>query len=227
MKRQVMHGALVALAAAMPVSAESAVRVTEFMYQGAGKANREFFELTNISAETADVRGWTYNDDNPNNPVAFGDAFATLAANESVILTELSAADFRSYWTLDAGVRIFSIGGDSNLGGSDTINIYSGATQDATTLVDSVSYAGTTRGVSRNRPDATGIVPDARFVDSAEGDAYGSSLGGTVGDRDLGNPGRFPFAVAAVPEPASWALMIASFGAVGASLRRRKRPAYA
>jgi hypothetical protein len=224
MARRFAWGALAGFVALVPASTQAAVRITEFMYQGAGGADREFIELTNISATAVDVSGWSYNDNNPNDPVVFGDAFGTLAANESVILTEMTAAAFRSYWNLGSSVRIFSIGGNSNLGGSDTINIYSSATQNGSTLVDAVSYTGTTRGISRNRPDAQGDVLNAAFVNSSANDVYGSYLGGTVaGDRDLGNPGSYPFDVAAVPEPASWALMIGGFGLVGAQMRRRVR----
>ncbi len=112
-----------------------------------------------------------------------------------------------------------------NLGSSDTINIYNSSTQNAGTLVDSVSYSGTTRGISRNRPlDATGTVANSLFVNSVAGDAYGSALAPTAPDRDLANPGKFP---SAVPEPASWALMIGGFMLVGASTRRTRKVSFA
>jgi len=37
-----------------------------------------------------------------------------------------------------------------------------------------------------------------------------------------GSPGGFSYAAGAVPEPASWAMLIAGFGLVGAVLRRRR-----
>ena len=83
MARKRVPATLAAFATLMPAGAHAAVRITEFMYQGAGQTNREFLELTNISASTADVSGWSYNDDIPSNPVAFGSFFGTLAANES------------------------------------------------------------------------------------------------------------------------------------------------
>lgn len=213
---------LAAVAVATPMAAQADVKITEFMYQGASSGNREFFELTNISNSSIDISGWSYNDDNTNNPVNFGSSFGVLAANESIILTEMSAADFRTYWNLSSSVRIFSIGGNSNLGSADTINIYNSSTQSSATLVDSVTYSGTTAGTSRNRPvGVAGAVANAQFVNSAVGDTYGSKYAPT-NPADLGNPGSFPVA-AAVPEPASWAMMLIGMGVIGATTRRRRR----
>lgn len=227
--RRNLFATLSALAAIVaPIAASAEVRITEFMYQGAASGNREFFELTNIGDSAIDITGWSYNDDNPNTPVSFGNFFGMLGANESIVLTEMTADAFRSYWGLDASVRIFSIGGNSNLGSADTINIYNAAVQNASTLVDSVTYSGTTRGVSRNRPvDLTGAVGNDLFLDAAIGDAYGSVYApGTP--SDLGNPGRFPIMpTAAVPEPATWAMMILGFGLIGASARRTRGRAFA
>jgi hypothetical protein len=224
--RRTTFSALLAVAAIIaPTAAQADLRITEFMYQGTSSGNREFLELTNISSGSLDITGWSYNDNDPNNPVAFGNSFDLLAANESIILTEMSATDFRTYWGLSAGVRIFSIGGNSNLGNADTINIYNSSVQSAATLVDSVTYSGTTPGISRNRPvGVTGNVANAQFANSALGDAYGSQYAPT-NPADLGNPGSFP--VAAVPEPASWAMMIGGFMLIGATARRTRKVSFA
>jgi hypothetical protein len=225
MRRTTFSALLAAAAIIAPTAAQADLRITEFMYQGASSGNREFFELTNISNSSFDITGWSYNDDNPNNPVLFGSAFGVLAANESIILTEMAAADFRTYWNLPSSVRIFSIGGNSNLGNADTINIYNSSVQSAATLVDSMTYSGTTPGISRNRPvGVTGNVANAQFANSALGDAYGSQYAPT-NPADLANPGSFP--VVAVPEPASWALMIAGFALIGATARRTRKVAFA
>ena len=44
---------------------------------------------------------------------------------------------------------------------------------------------------------------------------------GTFALDGLGTPGDFTLQIAYVPEPASWAMMIAGFGLAGAALRRR------
>ena len=219
---------LAAVAAIAPAAAQADVRITEFMYKGANDGDREFFELTNIGNAAVDITGWTYNDDNPNNPVAFGNAFGLLAANESIILTEMTADAFRSYWGLSSSVRVFSIGGNSNLGNGDTINIYNSSSQSLATLVDSVTYSsGTTPGISRNRPvGQSGAATNAQFVYSAAGDSYGSAYASGA-QSDLANPGRFPVQTAAVPEPATWAMMIGGFALVGLRARRTRKAAFA
>jgi hypothetical protein len=201
------------------VAASAEVRITEFMYKGADDGNREFFELTNLGASAVNISSWSYNDNNSNDPLNFGASFGLLAAHESIILTEMSASAFRTYWSLPNSVRIFSIGGSSNMGSSDTLNIYTSSAQNAGTLIESVSYSGTTAGVSRNRPlAAIGAVANAQFVNSSVGDVFGSHLAAGQSSQDLANPGSF---LPPIPEPKTWALMIAGFGLVGASLRRR------
>ena len=220
--QKILSAALIAAAAIVaPSAANAAVQITEFTYQGAASGNREFIELTNISDSSVDITNYWYDDDSRNPSVNFGALFGVLAAHESIIITEMSADAFRTYWGLDASVRVFG-NNTVNLGSADEINIYSSSS--AADLVDRVAYSGTTRGITRNRPvDATGTITNADFVDSALGDAFGSAFAPNS-PADLGNPGRYPFTppAAAVPEPATWAMMIGGFALVGAGLRRRK-----
>ena len=73
------------------------------------------------------------------------------------------------------------------------------------------------------------------LVDAYKVGTFGPNTYGTIGtDFKLLTPGGYPnvngvqsfaIATAAVPEPASWALMIAGFGMAGAMLRSRQRRA--
>lgn len=242
------------LLAATPL-AHAEVRITELMFEGAGvntveyKSNgtlnykvaddkREFFEFTNLGSAAVDLTGWGYNDDNVNDPVAFGSAFGTLAAGESAVLTEMAADDFRTLWGLSASVKVFSIGGSSNLGKNDTINLYDAAGA----LVDSVTFPKglDASGGSYNRPHGdTGNSTDT-WVRSVVGDVYGSALSGdvplvaynivgndgvtlvsvmeTAARHDLANPGIH----APVPEPSALALMLAGLGGIALAVRRRR-----
>jgi hypothetical protein len=215
-----------ALAAGDP---NATVRVTEFMQTGTAGGNREFFELTNLGTAAVDISGWSYNDDNPNSPVLFSTlGVGSLAAGQSVVFTELTADAFRSYWNLPSTALVFSYGGNSNLSsGGDQINIYNSATQSTATLIDGITFGAGTNGVSKNRPvGGTGNVDGASYVLSVAGDAFGSHLAGGAG-TDLGNPGFYPSATPAVPEAATWAMMIAGFGLTGGALRRRRAIAFA
>jgi hypothetical protein len=226
--------AAAAAALLLPAATRAEVRITEFMSEGQGltgpgtgaNRQREFFELTNLGGAAIDVSAWTYNDNNINDPIAFGAAVGMLQASESIVLTQMAVADFISYWQLPTSVRVFSFGSLSNLGNADTVNIYNSATQDGSSLVDSLTYTADLRGsgISRNRPfGMTGAIANAMWVDSALGDVYGSRLAPNPifppGPEyiDLANPGVF----APVPEPAGWMLMAAGLAGLAARARRR------
>ncbi len=214
------------------VQAQGVLRITEFMSEGQGligpgtgaNRQREFFELTNVGSAALDISSYSYNDNNVNDPHNFGASFGVVASGESIILTQMTADNFRSYWGLSSSVRIFSYGQASNLGNNDTINIYNSATQSPATLVDSLLFTETARGsgISRNRPVniGTGQAINDLWVDSVVGDSYGSILAPNpifpVGAAyvDLANPGTYP-----VPEPAT--LFVLSLG-IAKLVRARK-----
>ncbi len=45
---------------------------------------------------------------------------------------------------------------------------------------------------------------------------------GTFALTELGGPGRYSLTITAVPEPATWAMMICGFGLVGGTIRQRR-----
>jgi hypothetical protein len=230
---------------ALPTPTLAAVRITEFMSEGqgdvlqgnGGRRQREFFEITNLGGAAVDASTWSYNDNNVNDPNNFGPAIGLIAPGESIVFTQMTQDDFRTYWGLPTSLRIVSYLQLSNLGNADTINIYNSLTQDPANLVDSLTYTADARGsgVSRNRPYDGGMAqyPNGNWVISSGGDSYGSYLAPsptgfppnfpqpTTGFNqpdyiDVANPGRY----ALVPEPAS--LVLASLG-LGWMMRRRGR----
>lgn len=189
---------LIAFAAVSP--AHAVMRITEWMYKGAGG---EFMEFTNVGDTAIDMTGWSYDDESDNPGVFDLSGFGIVAAGESVVITEDSAATFRAAWNLDASVKVLG-GVSNNIGRGDTINIYDGSDS----LVDTLTYGdddfpGTPRtdGVSANiPPDALGADDVYSVVVSTPGDIYGSFVNN---NGDLGNPGSY----VPVPEPASIAAL--------------------
>lgn len=202
---------------------QAQVRVTELMFEGSGlatvelKANgdfnpkikgekREFFEITNLGSSTVDVRGWTYNDDKTNDPIAFGDAFGSLAAGESALLTEVADVNaFRTHWGLSDAVKVYSFGGKSNLGKNDSIWLFNKAGQ----AVDQVSYpvgfdaAGKSFNLTvaalaepvnllkqvqpGDKPDDyRGVLNTMLWAASSAGDTFGSRLSADIAFESYG-----------------------------------------
>ncbi|HEX4686936.1 MAG TPA: lamin tail domain-containing protein [Nocardioides sp.] len=190
-----MTASLVALALGSFVPAAhadpgGAIRITEFAYggkaAGVGGGDGEYVELTNVGDAPQDLTGWTY--DNSTATAATGlslSGLGTVAAGESVIVTDLSAAEFRAEWGLKSSVKVLSNGKTHTLNsGPNSIHVYDKEGLD----VDSVSYASgveAAKGLSAwvdaahvgAKSDTTG------WTISTAGDAQGSwaSAHGSVG----------------------------------------------
>jgi len=168
------------------------MRITEYMYNGGGTAGvGEYVEFTNVGGSTVDMTGWSF-DDNSRLPGSQSlIAFGIVQPGESVILTELAAATFRTNWNLCAGVKI--IGGcTNNLGREDEINLY-----DATnTLIDRLTYGDVTFSPGSIRAtlksgyvSASGLGLNAitQWTLSANADVESSYLSSL---NEIGSPGK-------------------------------------
>lgn len=162
------------------------MRITEYMYDG---ANGEFIEFTNIGDAPANLLGWSFSDSarQPGSHALGGLAF--VQPGESVILTEVSAGDFRAAWSLCPGVKVAG-GLTQNLGRADEINLYDHRGE----LVDRLTYGdqafpGSIRTQNRSGwVSAAGLgANDAHaWTLSASGDAENSFASG---GGDIGSPG--------------------------------------
>ncbi|MEO8458967.1 MAG: lamin tail domain-containing protein [Dokdonella sp.] len=177
--------ALVLSACALPAAAQ--MRITEYMYTGVGP---EFVEFTNVGAAAVDMTGWSF-DDNHRLPGAINlTTFGTVAAGESVILTDAStAAAFRTAWTLCDAVKVIA-GNTEGLGRADEINLYDAQQQ----LVDRLTYDDQTLGGPRTNGfsawvSAAGIgmnMPQQWTLSAAmDGEGSYASASG-----DIGSPGK-------------------------------------
>jgi hypothetical protein len=107
---------------------------------------------------------------------------------------------------------------DNVLWTSDDVFITGGAN---TQLVDGLVGRGTGNSFAAYCSGCT-VAQQQQAIDDAAG--YWSPNGGTfTGTYTLGSAtGSGTFTITAVPEPATWALMIGGFGLIGAAARRRR-----
>ena len=175
-------------------AATDGMRITEFMYDGLGG---EFIEFTNRSTQAIDLTGWSMDDSNAV-PGAFSlSAAGILQPGESVVVTNVTAATFRTNWSLGTGVKVIGelgvVGvGGNNFGRNDTIHIFNAGRA----LVDRLQYGdqdfpGTIRTQNRSGQApciALGQNAIAQWVLSTAGDAYGSV---TATSGEQGSPGSF------------------------------------
>jgi predicted extracellular nuclease len=210
---------LAALSLAASAGAHAQIQITEWMYNGNGPTG-EYVEFTNLGPAAIDFSGWSFDDSSRTPGSTSLSGFGVVAAGASVILAESTAEDFRSAWALASGVAVVG-GNTNNLGRSDEINLFDAAGN----LVDRLTYGdqalpGTVRAqnFSGNPGTLADLLPQTvtgGWVLAATGDAFGSyaSSGG-----DIGNPGAFTLAV---PEPSTYAMLIAGLALVAGAARRR------
>jgi len=204
------------LAACVASHAQATMRITEWLYSG---NDGEFIEFTNVGAAPIDMTGWSFDDDSRLPGTVSLSGFGVVAPGASVILTENPDIVFRASWSLPASVAVLGLN-TTNLGRTDEINLFDGASQ----LADRLTYSDQnipgsirTQNISGNPKTlgALGVNDVKQWQLSTVGDAYGSyaAAGG-----DVANPGKFSLYVA-IPEPTGALLMLVG---VGCAARRRK-----
>jgi predicted extracellular nuclease len=202
--------ALVLIVSGQTGAFAASICITEWMYKGDGG---EFIEFTNIGDTAIDLSGWSYDDEGQTVGAFDLSGLGIINPGESVIITEDTAADFRSDWGLDDSVKVLG-GVTNNIGSSDEINLFDASGQ----LIDQLTYSSNTirtKEVSANPTSdaALGINDQTQWVLSYEGDSFGSYASA---NGDVGNPGSYP----AVPVPGTLALLATGLMAL-AGLRRK------
>jgi len=205
------------LVAGFASQAQADVRITEWMYSG---GSGEFIEFTNTGSSAVDFTGWSYDDESRLVGGFDLSDFGLVGAGESVVITEIDAPTFRLDWNLAAGVKVLG-GFTNNIGRADELNLFDGAGS----LVDRLAYGDATIGGPRTQnvsgraitAAALGANDAKQWMLSSVGDTEGSykSLSDAVG-----SPGVTAFA-AAVPEPETYAMLLAGLGLIGFVARRR------
>jgi hypothetical protein len=95
-------------------------------------------------------------------------------------------------------------------------------------LTDGVTFSLTSiTSIDRSVSGILSFVGTGTFTGSIGGVAFDPTPGKFTFSTQGGNVTTFSASTTAVPEPATWALMLLGFGGIGMAMRRRRRPALA
>ncbi len=212
--------ALSALMATATAQAQLAFTEVAPWSSGNSTVAADWFEITNLGSTAIDITGWKV-DDNSNSFAASVAlvGVSIIAPGQSVVFIEGAAANaqFANVWfggTLPVGLQVGRYSG-SGIGlstGGDALNLFKADG----TLVTRVDFgASPTAAPFATFDNAAGLSGVTLATLSAVGinGAFLAAAGG-----EIGSPGS----VGVVPEPGTWAMLLAGAGVVAGVARRRR-----
>ena len=214
-----------ALAAAFAGSAQAQVRITEVSPWSSSAGNAayaaDWFELTNIGNTTVNLTGWSMDDDSATAGIAPLFGVASLAAGQSAVFIETTSAgdaakiaSFKSTWF---GTNIpsgFLIGTYTGTGvglstGGDQVNVF-----DSTSALQAkVIFGAVTNAKGPTLDNAAGL--NGTTISTLSSVGITGAFAAVNDPLAIGSP-------SAVPEPETYAMLLAGLALIGGIARRRK-----
>lgn len=212
--------ALSALLAAGGAQAQLAFTEAAPWSSGSSPVSADWFEITNFGSVAVDITGWKVDDSS--NSFAASVALVgitSIAPGESVIFVEGAAANavFVPTWfggTAPAGLQIGRYSG-SGIGlstGGDALNLFTAGGALVTRVDFGSSPASAPFASFDNSAGLSGVTLSTLSAVGVNG-AFLAAAGG-----EIGSPGT----VGVVPEPGSWAMLLAGAAVVAGAVRRRR-----
>lgn len=133
---------------------------------------------------------------------------------------------FSNLWSsLPGGTKVIQTSSSNYIlqSGGDELNLYDPNGDLKDRLTYTASFVDEGFSAQPETPDALGQNAQSQWTPSYAGDMFGSyqsSIVGLVTAQDVGRPGFYE--ITAVPEPETYALMLAGLGLVGLVARKRK-----
>jgi hypothetical protein len=234
--KQIASG--VALMAASIAPAHAGLFITEVNPSGSGNGNyaADWFELTNTEAVARNIAGWQMDDNSNGSAKVALRGVTSIGAGQSIIFFEGNATGstdititsaFNAAWgtSFVFGTNIGAYGG-SGVGLStsgDAVNIFDAGGTRITGVDIGLATTGVTFDNAAILGGTTLPLPTISTLSvSGLNGAFVSSIGEIGSPGSLSSPGSI---TTAVPEPETYAMMLAGLGVLGFRVRRRMRQA--
>ncbi len=203
---------------ATPAQADIVISEVAPWSSGNSLVGEDWFELTNTGASALDITGWSWDDDSRNAGTALLQGVTSIAAGQSVVFVDGGAtmpAQFIANWFGGSAPASFAIGyydGPGLSTGGDEVNLYDGSNALQAQVIFGSSGGASPYQTFDNAAGLNGTISQMSVA------GINGAFAVTHDVTEIGSPGL----IAAVPEPETYALMLAGLALVGYTARQRR-----